>query len=247
MADRGGRRFNPYSAHQPSLLRSCGWQASRARPCQAAKLSKPAGEDERRSGQIHGEPFEVGERAVAQRAFVRRTQDHARRLARLECLLPARRTEAPTVAGLEAGKAEFRHRCGKIVAAGFGKREKRGGHDGADRVAADILRPGIAAAVAKEAAHRAYRAEFELFPEHVAGQVRPAPSVAAIVPQHVRLRMSWCRPTTRLLAYNTILGVVRDEPLSAARSRVSHVKQCRDFSASQSSQCASYRSRAIYR
>src|SRR5207237_2728555 len=112
-----------------------------------------------------------------------------------------------------------------------GKREKGGGHDGADRVAADILRPSIAAAVAKEAAHRAYRAEFELFPEHVAGQVRPAPSVAAIVPQHVRLRMSWCRPATRLLAYITILGVVRDESLSAARARVSPLRPCSAFSA----------------
>src|SRR5258708_1776678 len=74
-------------------------------------------------------------------------QDHAGRLARLECFLPTRSTEAPTVAGFQAAKTEFRHRCRKIVAAGFGKLEKRGGHDGADRVATDVLSPSVAAAV----------------------------------------------------------------------------------------------------
>ena len=84
---------------------------------------------------------------------MRGAQDHARRSAGFESFLPTRRTEAPTVAGLEAGKAEFRHRGLKIVAARLGKLEKRRGHDGADRVAADVLSPGIAAAVAKETGH----------------------------------------------------------------------------------------------
>src|SRR5258708_2349853 len=84
-------------------------------------------------------------------------QDHAGRLARLECFLPTRSTEAPTVAGFQAAKTEFRHRCRKIVAAGFGKLEKRGGHDGADRVATDVLSPSVAAAVSKEPRHWAYR------------------------------------------------------------------------------------------
>src|SRR5437879_12881496 len=76
---------------------------------------------------------------MAQRAFLSGAQDHAGRLARLECFLPTRSTEAPTVAGFQAAKTEFRHRCRKIVAAGFGKLEKRGGHDGADRVATDEI------------------------------------------------------------------------------------------------------------
>jgi hypothetical protein len=46
----------------------------------------------------------------------------------------------------------------KIVAAGFGKLEKREGHDGADRVATDVLSPSVAAAVSKEPRHWAYRA-----------------------------------------------------------------------------------------
>jgi len=57
--------------------------------------------------------------------------------------------------------------------------------------------------------------------------------------------MSWCRPATRLLAYITILGVVRDESLSAARSRVSPVRHCSDFSATPRSKFARARIRSI--
>ena len=57
------------------------------------------------------QPFEIGQRAVAQGTFVSGAQDHAGGLAGLECFLPAGRTEAPTVAGFEAAKAEFRNRC----------------------------------------------------------------------------------------------------------------------------------------
>ena len=103
---------------------------------------------------------------MVQSAFVRGAQDHAGSLAGLKCFLPTRCTEAPTVAGFQAAKAEFRHRCRKIVAAGFGKLEKRGGHDGADRVATDVLAPSVAAAVSKEPRHWAYRAEFEPLTEH---------------------------------------------------------------------------------
>src|SRR5262245_22807381 len=124
--------------------------------------------DIRASGEIHREALEVGERAVAERAFVRGAQDNAGRLTRLECFLPTRRTETPTVAGLQAGKAEFRHRGRKVVAAGFGEFEKRGGHDGADRVAAEVLSTRVAAAVAKKPGHRIDRAELEPVAEHVA-------------------------------------------------------------------------------
>src|SRR2546423_8123532 len=120
---------------------------------------------------------------MTQSAFVSGAQDHAGRLARLECFLPTRSTEAPAVAGFQAAKAEFRHRRRKIVAAGFGKLEKRGGHDGADRVATDVLSPSVAAAVAKEPRHRVYRADFEPVTEHVTRCARPTPSISAGVPQ----------------------------------------------------------------
>src|SRR5262249_3863058 len=119
---------------------------------------------------------------------MRGAQHHARRLAGLESFLPTGCAEAPTVAGLEAAKAEFRHRRRKVVAAGFGKLEKRRGHNGADRVAADVLSPRIAAAVAKEPRHGIYRAHFEPVTEHIAGRVRATASMPPVVPQHGRLR-----------------------------------------------------------
>src|SRR5271169_2384953 len=91
------------------------------------------------SGEVHREPLEIGERAIVQGAFVRSPQDHAGRLARLERFLPARRTQAPAVAGPEAGKAEFWHRCRQIIAAGFRKLEKLSSHDRADGMTTDVF------------------------------------------------------------------------------------------------------------
>jgi hypothetical protein len=141
------------------------------------------------SGQVHRESFEIGERAMVESAFVGGAQDHAGSLAGLKRFLPPRGAEAPTVAGFQAAKAELRHRGQKIVAAGFGKREKLGGHDGADRVATDVLSSGVAAAVSKEAGHGVYRAEFKPVTEHVTGGVPPTGAITAVVPQHCRLRV----------------------------------------------------------
>ena len=126
---------------------------------------------------------------MVESAFVRGAQDHAGSLAGLKRFLPTRCTQAPSVAGFQAAKAEFRHRRRKIVATGFGKLEKRGGHDGTDRVAADILSPSVAAAVPKEARHGVYRAELKPVTEHVTGCVPPTSSVTAVVPQHCYLRV----------------------------------------------------------
>jgi hypothetical protein len=113
---------------------------------------------------------------MVESAFVSGAQDHAGSLAGLKCFLPTRCTEAPTVAGFQAAKAEFWHRCRKVVAAGFGKLEKPGGHDGADRVATDVLSSSVAAAVSKEARHGVYRAEFKRAPSTLRGVLgRPAP------------------------------------------------------------------------
>ena len=125
---------------------------------------------------------------MVQSAFVRGAQDHAGSLAGLKRFLPTRCTQAPTVAGFQAAKAEFRHGRRKIVAAGFGKLEKLGSHDGADRVATDVLSPGVAAAVSKEARHGVYRAELKPVTEHVTGCVPPTSSITTVVPQHGCLR-----------------------------------------------------------
>src|SRR5437660_4670673 len=141
-----------------------------------------------RSGEVHRKAFEIGERAVVERAFVRSAQHHVGGLARLERFLPTRRAQAPAVARLEAGKAELRHRRRKIIAAGFGKGEEIGGHDDTNRVAADVLARRVAAAVAKEARHWFYRADFEPLAEHVAGGVAPTFAMRPVIPQHLRLR-----------------------------------------------------------
>jgi hypothetical protein len=140
-----------------------------------------------KSGEVHRETLEISERAVAEGTFVRGPQDHAGRLARLECFLPTGCTQAPTIAGAQARKAKFRHRCRKIIAARLGKLEKRGSHDGADRVTADILLASVAAAVSKEPRHGFQGAEFEPVTEDIAGCSRPTAPVSAVVSQHCRL------------------------------------------------------------
>jgi hypothetical protein len=81
---------------------------------------------------------------------MRSPQNHAGRLAGLERFLPARRTQAPAVAGPQAGKAKLRRRRRKIIAVGFGKLEELSSHDGADGMTADVFSTRIAAAVSKE-------------------------------------------------------------------------------------------------
>ena len=75
-----------------------------------------------RSRQIDRGAFEIGQGAETQRPLVRGAQHHAGRLTGREGLLPARRAQAPAVAGLEARKAEVRQRRRKIVAARLGIR-----------------------------------------------------------------------------------------------------------------------------
>ena len=158
----GSRREGPESA--------AGWR----RPC--SKL-----------GEVHCETLEIGERAVVEGAFVSSPQDHAGRAARLQRFAPAGRTQAPAVAGPQAGKAELGHRRRKIVAAGFGKLEKRVGHDHADRVAADVFSTGIAAAVTKEPCLGLHRADVEPVAEDIPGRARATSTVPAVIPQHCRL------------------------------------------------------------
>ena len=130
-----------------------------------------------KSGEVHGETLEIGERAVVEGTFVSSPQDHAGRAARLQRFAPAGRTQAPAVAGPQAAKAEFGHRRRKIIAARFGKLEKRGGHDGADRVVAGVFATGVAAAVTKEPRLGLHRADVEPLAEDIPGRAlgRPPP------------------------------------------------------------------------
>ena len=141
-------------------------------------------------GEVHRETLEIGERAAAEGAFVSSPQDHAGRLARLQRFLPTGRTQAPTVAGPQAGKAEFGHRRRKIVAARFGKIEKHRSHHDADSVATNVLLPCVAAAVPIKPRHGGYGANIERLAKHVAGCPAPPASIATVVPQHRRLLLT---------------------------------------------------------
>ena len=134
------------------------------------------------SGEVHRETFEIDERAVPEGTFVSRAQEHARSLTSLQCFLPTRRAQAPPIAGLHAGKAEFRSRCRKIVATGFGELEKRRSHHDADRVTSDVLSARVAATIPKEPRHRVYRADLKALTEDVAGDARPPASLSSVLP-----------------------------------------------------------------
>ena len=139
------------------------------------------------SRKVYCEAFEIGKRAVSESTLVRGAQDHTRRLACLECFLPARGTEAPTVTWVQSWKAERGNWCRKIIAARFGKFEKRRSHNGTDRVTANVLSPGVAAAIPIKSCHGFDRADIKRLAEHVSGAAPPTASVTPIVPQHCRL------------------------------------------------------------
>jgi hypothetical protein len=94
-------------------------------------------------GKVDREPLKISEFAVSQRAHMGGAKDDPWRLVCFKRLLPTRRAQAPTVAGLKAGEAKLRHRRRQIITARFRKREKLRCHDSADRVAAYILLTGI--------------------------------------------------------------------------------------------------------
>src|SRR5271154_5416709 len=101
----------------------------------------------------------------------------------------------------------FRHRRREIVAARFGKGEKRGGGYDADGMAAKVVHPGVAAAIPVKARHRAHRTGLERFAEHIAGRAAPALSAAPIVSQHLM-------PLSR---FSRLVKVGVGEPIDQAR------------------------------
>jgi hypothetical protein len=135
-------------------------------------------------GKVDREPLKISEFAVSQRAHMGGAKDDPWRLVCFKRLLPTRRAQAPTVAGLKAREAKLRHRRRQIITARFRKREKLRCHDSADRVAAYILLTGIAAAIAIEACHGFERTDFQRFAQYVAGWNRSATSVATVVSEH---------------------------------------------------------------
>ena len=108
------------------------------------------------------------ERDDVERPLVRRREHDVGGRAVAVRAQPVDRGDAPAVAGHEAGEAVERHRRREVVADRALVLEELGGHDRADRVAAEVLGPGAAAAVAVEARDRVGPAGLEVAAEDVA-------------------------------------------------------------------------------
>ena len=86
-----------------------------------------------------------------QHGLVGGRQDHRWSDSGLERLKPTIYTQAPTVAGFEARKVVGRNRSDQIIAPRSREFEKLTSYPGAEQVAAEIPRPGVAGAVAAKA------------------------------------------------------------------------------------------------
>ena len=108
-----------------------------------------------------------GHRHDAQHGRVRRGQDDRGRDALGVGPCPVGRGHAPPIPGNEPGEAVLRSRRGQVVADPALLGEELGGHHGADRVAADILRPRAAVPVAEEPREGVGAARLQLSSEDV--------------------------------------------------------------------------------
>src|SRR5215212_3895646 len=97
--------------------------------------------------------LQVVERDDVQGHGMRRLEHDLRGGAGFQRLLPAAGAQAPAVARLQPGEAVLRHRRREIVALSLGEGQELGRQDHTDRVQAEVLVPGIAAAVAIEPGH----------------------------------------------------------------------------------------------
>ena len=82
-------------------------------------------------------------------------------------LEPSGSTDAPAIAGFEAGEAELRHGSAEVVAEGLGGRKEWSVDDAADGVYTMIVGAGLAAASAVEAGHGLAAADVEGLAENV--------------------------------------------------------------------------------
>ena len=122
-----------------------------------------------------GVRLELGERDELERGGVRRLEDDGRSDARLERLLPARRDDAPAVAGPQAGEHPLRLRRDEVVPGRDRELEELLGHHRADDVEAEVRAGRVAVAVTEVARDRVDRARLELAAEDVhVGELTPS-------------------------------------------------------------------------
>src|SRR5208282_4774026 len=106
------------------------------------------------SAQIDRVTLQYFERNDLEGRFMGRRQPDPGRFAGLECFFPTLGAQAPAIARLEPGKAEFGHRGRQIVAGGLRECQKRGVDLGAHGVHPEIFGSGVAAAVSIKPGHR---------------------------------------------------------------------------------------------
>ena len=116
---------------------------------------------------------------TSRRPLVRRRQHHVRSGAIVMSPQPVRRCHAPAVAGHQAGEVELGHRGAQVVADTALVLQELRGDDRADRVAAEVLRPGGAAPVPVEAGDRVAAARLQLPPSTLRS---PIPAVSCPAP-----------------------------------------------------------------
>jgi len=99
---------------------------------------------------------------------------------------PACRADTPAVAGAQAGKAELRHGRGEVITQARGDLEELRRHDAADRVHAEVVNAGVAAAVAIEARERVRAAGLQWLAEDVfLGRELGAGGIHAVIVEQV--------------------------------------------------------------
>ncbi len=100
-------------------------------------------------------------------AFVGRGQHHGCRYAGMVGLQPVGRRHTPTVPRRQSGEPVLGHRSAEVIADASLVLEELPGDHGTHRVAAQVLGPGMARAVAIEAGQRVTTTGLELAPEHI--------------------------------------------------------------------------------
>jgi hypothetical protein len=108
------------------------------------------------------------ERDDIQRALVCRSQHHERGRSVNVSAEPVRSRDTPAIAGHQARELELWHRGREVVADTALVLEEISGDDRANRVAAEILRTGVATPVAVEPRHGVAAAHLQRPPEHIA-------------------------------------------------------------------------------
>jgi len=109
-----------------------------------------------------------GQRYDFERPFMSGRKHHKRCRTIVVRSQPVPRRDAPAIPGYKSWEPVLMHRSDEIVADAALMVEEFRGHDGTNRVAAEILGPGVAAPISKEPGDRVETTRFEFSAQDVA-------------------------------------------------------------------------------